>query len=101
LFIGSHLCFALLSGPASLRVLFHPCASLSLHVHHVVKRTSTSQLLGTQQKGPPASGGRPGGTHKIVLLFDPSLKNAQDKLNTICQNLPEAAVTSAEAEEGQ
>jgi hypothetical protein len=38
---------------------------------------------------------------KFALLFDPSLKNAQDKLDTICQNLPEAAVTSAEAEEGQ
>ena len=50
LFIGSHLCSALLSGPASRRVLFHPCASLSLHVHHVVKRTFTSKLsnmLGT------------------------------------------------------
>jgi hypothetical protein len=35
------------------------------------------------------------------LLFDPSLKNAQEKLDTICQNLPEAAVTSAGAEEGQ
>jgi hypothetical protein len=54
-----------------------------------------------KQKGPPASGGRPGGTHKIVLLFDPSLKNAQDKLDTICQNLPESAVTPAAAEEGQ
>jgi hypothetical protein len=42
LFIGSHLCSALLSGPASRRVLFHPCASLSLHVHHVVKRIYTS-----------------------------------------------------------
>jgi hypothetical protein len=42
LFIGSHLCSALFSGPASRRVLFHPCASLSLHVHHVVKRTYTS-----------------------------------------------------------
>src|SRR5689334_16159064 len=54
LFIGSHLCSALLSGPASRRVLFHPCASLSLHVHHVVKRTFTSRLsimLGTQEKG--------------------------------------------------
>src|SRR5881227_2570028 len=53
LFIGSHLCSALLSGPASRRVLFHPCASLSLHVHHVVKRTYTklSNLLGTQEKG--------------------------------------------------
>ena len=28
LFIGSHLCSTLLSGPASRRVLFHPCASL-------------------------------------------------------------------------
>jgi hypothetical protein len=28
LFIGSHLCSALLSGLASRRVLFHPCASL-------------------------------------------------------------------------
>jgi hypothetical protein len=42
LYISSHLCSALLSGPASRRVLFHPCASLSLHVHHVVKRTYTS-----------------------------------------------------------
>ncbi len=44
LFIGSRLCSALLSGPASRRVLFHPCASLSLHAHHVVKRTFTSKL---------------------------------------------------------
>src|SRR6266705_3298514 len=53
LFIGSRLCSALLSGPASRRVLFHPCASLSLHVHHVVKRTFTSKLsnvLGTQKR---------------------------------------------------
>src|SRR6202049_764697 len=52
LFIGSHLCSALLSGPVSRRVLFHPCASLSLHVHHVVKRAFTSKLsnmFGTQQ----------------------------------------------------
>ncbi len=50
LYIGSRLCSALLSG----RVLFHPCASLSLHVHHVVKRIYTSKLsnmLGTQTKG--------------------------------------------------
>src|ERR1700752_552087 len=55
LFIGSHLCSALLSGPASRRVLFHPCASLSLHLHLVVKRTCTSKLsnmLGTQAKSP-------------------------------------------------
>ena len=32
---------ALLSGPASRRVLFHPCASRSLHIHHVVRRTRT------------------------------------------------------------
>ena len=42
LFIGSRFCSALLSGPTSRRVLFHPCASLSLHVHHVGKRTYTS-----------------------------------------------------------
>ena len=56
LFIGSHLCSTLLSGLASRRVLFHPCASLSLHVHHVVKRTCTSRLsnmLGTHNKGVP------------------------------------------------
>src|SRR5919109_628760 len=33
LFIGSRLCSALLSGPASRRVLFNPCASLTLHLH--------------------------------------------------------------------
>jgi len=43
LYIGSRLCSTLLSGPASRRVLFRPCASLSLHVHHVVKRTFTSK----------------------------------------------------------
>src|SRR5215469_17219546 len=37
--IGSHLCSALLSDLVSRR---HPCSSLSLHVHHVVKRTCTS-----------------------------------------------------------
>jgi len=54
LFIGSHLCSALLSGPTSRRVLFHPCASLSLHVHPVVKRTRTSKLsimLGNRHRG--------------------------------------------------
>jgi hypothetical protein len=68
LYIGSRLCSALLSGPASRRVLFHPCASLSLHVHHVVKRTFTSKrsnMLGTQpppsrlrRRGPKQSPGR-------------------------------------------
>jgi len=53
-----------------------------------------------QKKGPLISQ-RPGGAHKIVLLFDPVLKNAQEKLDTICQNLPESAVTPAGAEEGQ
>src|SRR2546425_5827933 len=48
LFIGSRLCSTLLSDLAS---RFGPCASLSLHLHLVVKRTCTSQLsimLGTQ-----------------------------------------------------
>jgi hypothetical protein len=34
-FIGSRLCSTLLSGPASRRVLFHPCASLTLPLHPV------------------------------------------------------------------
>src|SRR6516162_11214006 len=38
LFIGSRPCCALLSSPTLRWVLFHPCASLSLHVHRVVKR---------------------------------------------------------------
>src|SRR6267378_5487122 len=36
LFIGSRLCSTLLSGPASRRVCFHPCASLTLHLHQAV-----------------------------------------------------------------
>ena len=49
LYIGSHVCSALLSdAPSRLR----PCASLSLHLHQVVKRTFTSKLsnmLGTHR----------------------------------------------------
>src|SRR5258705_13293061 len=47
LFIGSRLCSTLLSDLTS---RFGPCASLSLHLHLVVKRTCTSKLsdmLGT------------------------------------------------------
>ena len=47
LFIGSYVCSTLLSDPASRR---RPCASLSLHLHQVVKRTFTfelSNMLGT------------------------------------------------------
>ena len=47
LYIGSHVCSTLLSDPASRR---RPCASLSLHLHQVVKRTFTfelSNMLGT------------------------------------------------------
>src|SRR6266436_9569271 len=48
LFIGSRLCSTLLSDLTS---RLGPCASLSLHLHLVVKRTCTSKLsimLGTQ-----------------------------------------------------
>src|SRR6185369_16763687 len=51
LFIGSRLCSTLLSDPASRP---RPCASRSLHLHQVVKRTFTSQLsnmLGTRKSG--------------------------------------------------
>src|SRR6516165_7887157 len=48
LYIGSYVCSTLLSDLASRR---RPCASLSLHLHQVVKRTFTfklSNMLGTQ-----------------------------------------------------
>ena len=48
LYIGSYVCSTLLSDPASRR---RPCASLSLHLHQVVKGTFTPKLsimLGTQ-----------------------------------------------------
>src|SRR5215813_2416765 len=50
LFIGSRVCSTL---PSDLASRLGPCASLSLHVHHVVKRTFTSKLsimLGTQSE---------------------------------------------------
>src|SRR6266481_8546312 len=54
LFIGSRVCSTLLSDIASRR---HLCASLSLHLHQVVKRTCTSKLsimldvpIGTHKK---------------------------------------------------
>ena len=50
LYIGSYVCSTLLSDPASRR---RPCASLSLHLHQVVKRTfpfELSNMLGTQRK---------------------------------------------------
>jgi hypothetical protein len=53
LFIGSYVCSTLLSDSASRR---RPCASLSLHLHQVVKRTFTFKLsimLGTHAKRPP------------------------------------------------
>ena len=52
LYIGSYVCSTLLSDPASRR---RPCASLSLHLHQVVKRTFTfklSNMLGTPTKNP-------------------------------------------------
>src|SRR5258706_13381645 len=60
LFIGSRLCSTLLSDLTS---RLGPCASLSLHLHLVVKRTCTSKLsimLGTQnEEGVPAGSVRP------------------------------------------
>jgi hypothetical protein len=50
LYIGSYVCSTLLSDPASRR---RPCASLSLHLHQVVKGTFTpelSNMLGTPKK---------------------------------------------------
>jgi len=56
LYIGSYVCSTLLSDLASRR---RRCASLSLHLHQVVKRTFTSKLsnmLGTRNY-PPAEPG--------------------------------------------
>src|SRR5271157_4854427 len=56
LFIGSRVCSTLLSDPASRR---RRCASLSLHLHQVVKGTFTpklSNMLGTRNY-PPAKPG--------------------------------------------
>src|SRR3954470_6258249 len=50
LYIGSYVCSTLPPDPASRR---RPCASLSLHLHQVVKRTFTfklSNMLGTPSK---------------------------------------------------
>jgi hypothetical protein len=56
LYIGSYVCSTLPSDPASRR---RPCASLSLHLHEVVKRTFTfelSNMLGTPPQKRPAYG---------------------------------------------
>jgi hypothetical protein len=58
LYIGSRLCSALLSDPPSPG---RPCASLSLHLHQVVKGTFTpelSNMLGTQSRGPATASPR-------------------------------------------
>src|SRR5260370_42584769 len=50
LFIGSRLCSTLLSGPASRRVVFPPCAFLTLRLHPDGERTYPSNVadhLGT------------------------------------------------------
>ena len=55
LYIGSYVCSTLLSDPASRR---RRCASLSLHLHQVVKGTFTpklSNMLGTRSEGRGAS----------------------------------------------
>ena len=52
LYIGSYVCSTLLSDASS---RLRPCASLSLHLHQVVKGTFTlklSNMLGTQRRSP-------------------------------------------------
>ena len=59
LFIGPYVCSTLLSDPASRR---RPCASLSLRLHQVVKRTFTfelSNMLGTLAVGTTIAGRPP------------------------------------------
>ena len=95
LYIGSHVCSTLLSNPASRR---RSCASLSLHLHQVVKRTFTFKLsimLGTQQK-PRSRRGRCTGkmknsdssiiTPRRVVSIDPSSKSYQRLARRIAVN---------------
>src|ERR1700740_3704763 len=60
LYVGSYVCSTLLSDPPSPG---RPCASLSLHLHQVVKRTFTfelSNMLGTHRdRGKPHSSAPP------------------------------------------
>src|SRR5258708_19068185 len=63
LFIGSRLCSTLLSDLTS---RLGPCASLSLHLHLVVKRTCTSQL--SIMLGTPKKNGEPEGSPLVVKL---------------------------------
>ena len=69
LYIGSYVCSTLLSDPASQR---RPCASLSLHLHQVVKRTFTfelSNMLGTQKKTPARAGGFVQFANKVLIAL--------------------------------
>ena len=71
LFIGSYVCSTLLSDPASRR---RPCASLSLHLHQVVKRTFTfelSNMLGTLGKDREAR--LPPGLPSVAIYRQPDL----------------------------
>jgi hypothetical protein len=67
LFIGPYVCSTLLSDPASRR---RPCASLSLHLHQVVKRTFTfelSNMLGTLAVGIRVAPHPPHGSVRALL----------------------------------
>src|SRR6266850_7931520 len=63
LFIGSRLCSTLLSNFTS---RLGPCASLSLHLHLVVKRTCTSKL--SDMLGTPKSNGPPNFRRAVFLI---------------------------------
>src|SRR5882762_3051614 len=69
LYIGSRICSTLPSDPASRR---RPCASLSLHLYQVVKRTYTSQL--SNMRGVPKKGrlrsAEPARRNCLVLDYD-------------------------------
>ena len=76
LYIGSRICSTLFSDSALRR---RPCASLSLHLYQVVKRTLTfklSNMLGTHKKAVPEDGHNRGGTSEEVRtsLLTPALR---------------------------
>ncbi len=63
------------------------------------QRWGIRMLLRDTQKGPLISQ-RPFALIRFFLLLTLRSKTAQEKLDTICQNLPKSSATSAEAKEG-
>jgi len=80
LYIDSCVCSTLLSDPASRR---RPCASLSLHLHQVVKRTFTFEL--SNMRGTPNKRSEPFGSLLLspVCLIKPTVRSVHPRIFSI------------------